>query len=638
MIRMNRSFTSIRLVVGILVAWGVGILSAAAQDARDNPFGMPEPDDPARAGTVILHGGGLNNRRPFREAFMKAAQAAAAGRDAKTVLLMPSDQIVRGHDDGHLLEDGESREAYEQRLSLVKNYGLWKSAAKSQGLPFQFVYQDKISDPGDQRIIEQIRNAAAIWFTAYEPTWLPRLFEATNKAEPPPVVVELRKLLKRGGVIGSLGGATACLPQVIIADDVGNGDDGWILPDVQEGLGLLDKVVVEKDFDFRPGRLERFMYLLQKGDGETLPQLQPSTIGIAICHNTAAILHGKTISAIGDESVNVFVASNEGRTLTWHRLKNDQTLTLGTVAQPQSVREATNPFGLPTRGDQVATGWVVLHGGEDTSDMYDLIAKLGQTPVLMHCPMASDSYRPLDQDHDKRMAAFLEKEFDVWTNLVSQGKAKSVRFLTTRRKSEARSSQFAEPLRKANAVWFSGGDQSRLSDFFVSENPLKPTPFQIELKQVVQRGGVVGGTSAGLAIMPLNVILPDEDDREAAQLTAGFGVLERVLAEQHFDARHGRIKRLTDLLWDGFEDRSAKKAGKHEIIGLAVEEATSATIHIDQLEVRGEQQVHLLLRSKDEDDVPPSITWHTLRAGDIGTVKKLSNDGYALELTKAGGR
>ena len=59
----------------------------------------------------------------------------------------------------------------------------------------------------------------------------------------------------------------------------------------------------------------------------------------------------------------------------------------------------------------------------------------------------------------------------------------------------ADSKQFVEPLRKARGVWFGGGRQCRLVDSYLNTRTLR------ELRAVLDRGGVIGGSSAGATIL-----------------------------------------------------------------------------------------------------------------------------------------
>ncbi len=84
----------------------------------------------------------------------------------------------------------------------------------------------------------------------------------------------------------------------------------------------------------------------------------------------------------------------------------------------------------------------------------------------------------------------------TWTlNQWQQFPWASVRVLHAQNREQIESDiDFVKPLQEATAVWISGGDQRRLAERYLG------TPVERELKKVVNRGGIIGGTSAGSAI------------------------------------------------------------------------------------------------------------------------------------------
>lgn len=71
---------------------------------------------------------------------------------------------------------------------------------------------------------------------------------------------------------------------------------------------------------------------------------------------------------------------------------------------------------------------------------------------------------------------------------------KHVTVLHTRDRVKANSEGFVEPLRHASGVWIDGGRQWRLADTYLG------TAVEREIKALLMRGGVVGGSSAGANI------------------------------------------------------------------------------------------------------------------------------------------
>src|SRR5690606_9814305 len=101
----------------------------------------------------------------------------------------------------------------------------------------------------------------------------------------------------------------------------------------------------------------------------------------------------------------------------------------------------------------------------------------------------------------------------------------AVEILHTRDRAVADTPEFTEPLRRATAVWLSGGAQSRLAEAYGG------TAVEREILAVLARGGAVGGTSAGAAIQSPTMIAGGNPVPEIAQ---GFALLPGTIVDQHF--------------------------------------------------------------------------------------------------------
>jgi len=114
----------------------------------------------------------------------------------------------------------------------------------------------------------------------------------------------------------------------------------------------------------------------------------------------------------------------------------------------------------------------------------------------------------------------------------------------------------------ADAIWFTGGDQMRLTRLLLTEEG-SDTPMLAAIRQRHVEGATLGGTSAGAAIMSDRMIQrgdtlttlvepvlgPDasEDEMESGRLSLGqgLGFFPLGLVDQHFEerARLGRLAR-----------------------------------------------------------------------------------------------
>src|SRR5207244_2058174 len=114
----------------------------------------------------------------------------------------------------------------------------------------------------------------------------------------------------------------------------------------------------------------------------------------------------------------------------------------------------------------------------------------------------------------------------------------SVVILHTRDRKQADDAKFCEPLDAATAVWFSGGDQSRITAAY------KGTLVEKKLHTLFARGGVIGGTSAGAAVLS-DVMITGGNPK--ATTAAGFGFLPGFVVDQHF-VKRDRKARLVGVL------------------------------------------------------------------------------------------
>ena len=135
--------------------------------------------------------------------------------------------------------------------------------------------------------------------------------------------------------------------------------------------------------------------------------------------------------------------------------------------------------------------------------------------------------------------------------------AGSVVMLAAKSRAEAQEGGFAAPIADATGVWISGGSQKYLAAMYVG------TELERQLQALLDRGGVIGGVSAGAAIMTRTMIAGGS---ESAEAQSGFDLLPGVVVDQHF-LRRNRTQRLLNLL-----------ATHRELIGLGVDEQTAVVI------------------------------------------------------------
>jgi cyanophycinase len=589
----------------------------------------------------MLHGGGDGLADEVRQEFVRLA----GGHDAR-IVLMPSDMCQQGKDeDGRPLLGGETIAAYERRMASPRQYGRWAALGDAkQVASFQFLYHNPVADPDDSKFFAALEQATGVWLPVYDQEWLPKQFASDYPNRMSRFQLALRDVVARGGVVGGLGGGMSSLPETVIAGDAPS-ERGWVRADVRFGLALFNGTIVDRSFDARAGRLERLTEMLRNGPRlnrlNGTAGVERRTIGLGVERETVAILQGNTVRAMGDGRVHIFLKANGDRTIVWRTIEaGDEPLAIhsnsaepqrGAVPSANLKAGSVNPFGMPEPADPAHPGTVVLHGGGNKDEIVELFPKLAREakPRLVLCPAARESCRPSADCNGTQLQERLEQIFAPWRRLQLQGLTQDLTFVTTNSPDDANRPAFVKPIAGADEMWFGGGDQEGLATLVVDR--LRPTLFQQEVQNILRRGGVVGGASAGLAIMPEVMIGGGEaaDGRPArATLSRGLGAMKSVLAEQHFDARSGRIERLTGLLRD--HKRLANflpSCQPKNMIGLAVEEDTALIAQANHVRVSGKNLAHVFLQT----DNPHEVVWHALKSGDAAILRP-AHSGWTLEL------
>ena len=159
--------------------------------------------------------------------------------------------------------------------------------------------------------------------------------------------------------------------------------------------------------------------------------------------------------------------------------------------------------------------------------------------------------------------------------LLRQLGASQVEVLHTVNPKVADSQDFVQPLVKAKGVFFEGGRQWRLVDAY------QGTKTEQMFWRVLERGGVIGGSSAGATIQ--GSFLARGDTRHNQIMLGdhqqGFGFLKNVTIDQHTLARNRH--------YDMFQILQERT----ELLGLSIDEMTGIVVTGDQFEVIGESYV-----------------------------------------------
>ena len=171
----------------------------------------------------------------------------------------------------------------------------------------------------------------------------------------------------------------------------------------------------------------------------------------------------------------------------------------------------------------------------------------------------------------------------------------------------------------AGGVWFSGGDQALLTAALLG------TPIHMKMLELYKAGCVIGGTSAGAAVMSEFMITGNEKRTGGeegtwevilagdVEHTQGFGFVQDAVIDQHFVTRR-RHNRLIAVVLE-----------HPALVGVGIEESTAVLVRPDgKYEVLGEGQVIVYDARRAKTSKSPDghlgghgLTMHVLLAGDV---------------------
>jgi len=128
-------------------------------------------------------------------------------------------------------------------------------------------------------------------------------------------------------------------------------------------------------------------------------------------------------------------------------------------------------------------------------------------------------------------------------------------------KEMASADSVVQMIRESQGIFFTGGVQTRLMDR-IGGTPAEDAIHELYFK----RGGVVGGTSAGAAVMSQIMITGDGDfnilERDNIVTEKGLGLVNHCIIDQHF-IRRSRNNRLLSLVIE------------KNMIGVGIDESTA---------------------------------------------------------------
>ncbi len=192
-----------------------------------------------------------------------------------------------------------------------------------------------------------------------------------------------------------------------------------------------------------------------------------------------------------------------------------------------------------------------------------------------------------------------ENSLEAYRAIWKEFKPQSFHILNASTRDQANDPEFTQALDDATGVWFGGGQQNWLMKLYGQ------TLVEEKLHRLLKRQGVIGGTSAGAAVMSEVMVV---GGRKYPVVGRGFGFIDHVVIDQHFLKRN-RFHRLRSVL--------DENTG---LIGLGIDEQTAVVYSVasKRLRVIGESYVVACVPGESGLDID------FLQAGDERSLSELS--------------
>ena len=267
----------------------------------------------------------------------------------------------------------------------------------------------------------------------------------------------------------------------------------------------------------------------------------------------------------------------------------------GIAAQPAAGPVAPPPFDAPFKAEPFGTGPVkvgppngtviAVGGGAQGPEIYKAFIDAAGGPDALILDVPNNSI-------PERTSAAPDW---VGEGLRKNG-AHNVRVLFTQSREVADSDAFVAIIKKARGIWFDGGRQ------YLDIAAYGGTKSERAFRGVLERGGVIGGSSAGMAVLgdflvrgapSNNNYIEDYPGHER-----GFGYLRDTATDMHVVARE-RLPDLTDVI--------ARHPG---VLGISADEGTAWVIHGDTGHIIGRDKAFVYTANGPKDKGVPYLMLH----------------------------
>ena len=449
------------------------------------------------------------------------------------------DQFIKlaGGEQAHLviIPTASARADQDDTTPLLESWQQHKAASLT------LLHTRSRDEANRDEFVEPLKKATGVWFLGGAQSRISAAYLDTA------VEKELTALLKRGGVIGGSSAGAAIQSRLMIAR-------GRDVAELQKGFDLLPGTIIDQHFLARQ-RQPRLVGAVAK---------HPLKVGLGIDEGTALLVQGRLIKVMGRSSVTVCLAASKTKPAQQRQVTAGQYLDL--TALRRAARDRQGPVFPPKTlpAAKVPAGSLVIVGGGGLPmPIRKRFIELAGGPESLIVILPTAQTDPLPEQ--------------VGQKYFTEAGARNVQVLRARKRAEVESKKTAELLKQAGGIWFGGGRQWRFVDAYENTSAL---PL---IHAVLERGGVIGGSSAGASIQAQYLVRGSpltNRDMMAAGYERGFGFLPGAAIDQHFAQR----KRFVDM--------TGVMKAHPQLLGIGIDESTALVVQGSQGEVWGKGQVH----------------------------------------------
>ncbi|MFN7873912.1 MAG: Type 1 glutamine amidotransferase-like domain-containing protein [Pirellula sp.] len=319
----------------------------------------------------------------------------------------------------------------------------------------------------------------------------------------------------------------------------------------------------------------------------------PKCVGVGVEADTWLLLENRQMRVIGKGSGTLFLSPGTYPSARKHIIRDerpkikefDKVLVDLTQWRREAIDRTLPPFPpKETLQPNVPNGSLLIVGGggmpANLMNRFIELAGGADQAKLVYVPC-----------EEREQVSEEQSTVELWKRMG----VKDATFIHTKDRNRANEDvAILEPLKRATGIWFGGGRQWNLADSYYG------TRAHQLMKQCLERGGVIGGSSAGASIQAsyLARATPIENFQIMAPgyERGGLGFIKGVAIDQHFSQRN-RLPDLTQLVHS-----------YPQLLGIGIDESTAIEVSGSVAHVSGRGNVFFVDGAKLQTDGTPSVS------------------------------